>query len=215
MPQRAKKIRRPARKLDDLSARSAEQRSADHQLIKDALAGNQKAFERLRKKYENIIVSLVNRMIHNKDEVDDLVQETFIKAFQSLPSFRAEYAFSTWLYRIASNNCIDYLRKKKLQTLSIDKQVESEESDYSIELPDTSMVPDRQMMDAQRREMINKAIESLPQKYRDVIRLRHMEELEYDEIAKKLRIPLGTVKAHLFRARELLYRYMRDRLRHY
>ena len=154
-------------------------------------------------------------MIRDKDEVADLTQEAFIKAFMSLSSFNDEYAFSTWLYKIATNNCIDYIRRKKLQTFSIDKPIESKESEFSFELPDSTYEPDRDMIARQRKKLLDDAITSLPAKYRQVIHLRHVEEREYQEIATMLKLPLGTVKAHIFRAREMLNKYLRDKLRHY
>ena len=130
-------------------------------------------------------------------------------------SFNEEYAFSTWLYKIATNNCIDHIRRKKLHTFSIDKPIESKDSDYTFELPDSTYEPDREIIDSQRKRLLQEAIDSLPAKYRQVIILRHTEEKEYQEIAKQLRLPIGTVKAHIFRAREMLYKYLRDKMRHY
>jgi len=143
------------------------------------------------------------------------VVEAFIKAFQSLASFNHEFAFSTWLYRIATNNCIDYIRKKKLQTLSIDKPIEGDEDEYSMEIPDSTYEPDRVLIEHQRKKLIEDAIASLPEKYQIVIRMRHMEDKDYQEIAIALKLPLGTVKAHIFRARELLYKQLKNKLRHY
>lgn len=154
-------------------------------------------------------------MIREKDEVEDLTQEAFIKAFGSLASFNDEYAFSTWLYKIATNNCIDHIRRKKLQTFSIDKPVETRENDIVFELPDSTYEPDQDMISRQRKKLLDDAIHSLPPKYRQVIIMRHQEEMEYQEIAKILKLPLGTVKAHIFRAREMLYKYLRDKLRNY
>jgi RNA polymerase sigma-70 factor (ECF subfamily) len=154
-------------------------------------------------------------MVREKREVEDLTQEAFIKAFQSLASFNHEFAFSTWLYRIATNNCIDYIRKKKLQTLSIDKPIEGDEDEYSMEIPDSTYEPDRVLIEHQRKKLIEDAIASLPEKYQIVIRMRHMEDKDYQEIAIALKLPLGTVKAHIFRARELLYKQLKNKLRHY
>ncbi len=123
--------------LDAIEQRRLESREEDSALIKRAIAGDQKAFRRLRLKYHDSIFKLISRMIRNSEEVEDLTQEAFIKAFTSLASFDEEYAFSTWLYKIATNNSIDHIRKKKLQTFSINKPIESEESDYSFELADT------------------------------------------------------------------------------
>ncbi len=198
-----------------LEKRRLESREEDSLLIKHALAGDQKAFRRLRVKYYDSIFKLINRMIRDRQEVEDLTQEAFIKAFISLASFNEEYAFSTWLYKIATNNSIDYVRKKKLHTFSINKPIESEESDYSFELPDMDPEPDQELIAIQRKKMLDDAMNSLPAKYRQVIIMRHVDEKEYQEIAKILKLPLGTVKAHIFRARELLYKQLRDKMRHY
>jgi len=184
-------------------------------LIKRALAGDQKAFHKLRSKYYEAISKLISRMVHNREEVEDLTQEAFIKAFTSLNRFDNQYSFSTWLYKIATNNSIDHIRKKKLQTFSINKPIESEESDYSFELPDTDLEPDQELIASQRKKMLDEAMNSLPLKYRQVILMRHVDEKEYQEIAKTLKLPLGTIKAHIFRARELLYKQLRDKMRHY
>jgi len=184
-------------------------------LIKSALGGDQKAFHSLRLKYYNAIFRLINRIIRSREEVEDLTQEAFIKAFTSLDRFDNQYSFSTWLYKIATNNSIDHIRKKKLQTFSINKPIESEESDYSFELPDTDLEPDQELIASQRKKMLDEAMNALPSKYRQVILMRHVDEKEYQEIAKTLKLPLGTVKAHIFRARELLYKQLRDKMRHY
>jgi RNA polymerase sigma factor (sigma-70 family) len=190
-------------------------RNEDSLLVKRALGGDQDAFGRLKQKYHEAIYGLIYRMIREKDEVEDLTQEAFIKAFTSLSTFNDEYAFSTWLYKIASNNCIDYIRRKKLQTFSIDKPVESKDSDFTFEVPDSTFEPDRDMISTQRKRFLDEAINSLPPKYRQVIILRHQEEKDYQEIAEILKLPLGTVKAHIFRAREMLNKYLRDKLRNY
>jgi len=195
--------------------RRQESRVEDGVFIREALAGDEQAFGKLKQKYHNAIYNLIARMIRDRQEVEDLTQEAFIKAFTSLETFNDEYAFSTWLYKIATNNCIDHIRRKKLQTFSIDKPLASKDGEYSFELPDTSFEPDRELIDSQRKAILKKAIESLPPKYRKVIELRHVEEREYQDIAKILDLPLGTVKAHIFRARELLYKYLRDKMRNY
>jgi len=200
---------------DKTEQRRLESKHEDTALIQEALAGHQSAFARLRQKYHDAIFNLIYRMIREKDEVEDLTQEAFIKAFASLSSFNDEFAFSTWLYKIATNNCIDHIRRKKLQTFSIDKPIESKESDFSFELPDTNDEPDQEMIARQRKKLLDDAINSLPPKYRQVIVMRHQEEMEYQEIAHILKLPLGTVKAHIFRARELLYKYLRDKMRNY
>lgn len=205
----------PIEPPDKTDRRRIESKNEDTKLIQQALNGDQNSFARLRQKYHDAIFNLIYRMIREKDEVEDLTQEAFIKAFASLSSFNDEYAFSTWLYKIATNNCIDFIRRRKLHTFSIDKPIESKESDFSFELPDSSNEPDEEMIATQRKKLLDDAINSLPPKYRQVIIMRHQEELEYQEIAHILKLPLGTVKAHIFRAREMLYKYLRDKLRNY
>ena len=187
----------------------------DVALIEDALNGEQGAFDKLMTKYYQHIYNLIYKMIFRKEDVEDLTQEAFIKAFNSLENFDKQFAFSTWLYKIATNNCIDYLRKKKLSTFSIDKEISSEDSDYKFEIPDTNYVPDNNIMQEERKKIIDEAIESLPEKYKRVIVLRHKKDMEYEEIAQKLDLPLGTVKAHIFRGRELLNKYLKDRIKNY
>lgn len=205
----------PKTKEEVLAQRRLDSRAEDSRLIKAALAGDQASFRSLMKKYHDQVHSLLYRMVHDKDEVEDLTQEAFIKAFQSLRHFNEEFAFSTWLYKIATNNCIDYIRKKKLATFSIDKPIESKDGEYSFEIPDTSYQPDTELIAGQRSRVLEEAIQSLPEKYRIVILMRHTEDKDYQEIADELKLPLGTVKAHIFRARELLYKKLKRKIHQY
>jgi RNA polymerase sigma-70 factor (ECF subfamily) len=210
-----KPLRRPSKESRAASLeeqKRAKSRQEDSDLIKEALAGSQDAYANLMNKYHDAIYSLIYRMIRNKEETEDLTQEAFIKAFSSLKNFSEEFAFSTWLYKIASNNCIDFIRKRKLKTYSIDKPIESDESDFSYELADTTYAPDRNLIEEQQKRAIQEAINSLPDKYRIVIVMRHNEEKSYEEISEFLKLPLGTVKAHIFRAREILNKYLKDKL---
>jgi RNA polymerase sigma-70 factor (ECF subfamily) len=195
--------------------RRADSREEDSHLIQEAIRGDDLAYRRLMQKYHDAIFNFVYRMVHDREQVEDLTQEAFIKAFGSLKTFNEEYAFSTWLYKIATNNCIDYIRKRKLQMYSINKPIESRDSDFSFELPDESYEADREIIDDQRARMLKEAIEQLPEKYRRVIHLRHVDEKSYEEIAAMLKLPIGTVKAHIFRAREMLYKQLKHQIRHY
>jgi RNA polymerase sigma factor (sigma-70 family) len=196
--------------------RREQSRIEDRQLIADALAGRQYAYRRLMDKYHRAISLLIVRMVGTQQvEVEDLTQEAFIKAFNSLASFNNEFAFSTWLYKIATNNCIDHLRKRKLKTFSIDRPVAGDEDNRQYEIPDESHVPDGSILRDQQTNTIQQAIDNLPEKYRQVIILRHQEEKSYEEIAAELDLPLGTVKAHIFRAREMLYKQLRGKVGHY
>jgi len=208
--------RKPSSPAVDLKEqRRQHSRVEDSRLIKGALAGDDSAYAKLMHKYHDAIFNFVHRMVHDREQVEDLTQEAFIKAFSSLKNFNEEFAFSTWLYKIATNNCIDFIRKRKLQMYSIDKPIESKDSDYVFELPDDSYEADKELISDQRALLLRQAIDRLPEKYRRVIMLRHSDEQSYEEIAAALKLPIGTVKAHIFRARELLYKQLRHKIRHY
>lgn len=179
-------------------------------VISDALAGNQKAYTLLVEKHRASIYHIINRIVHNDEITRDLVQETFMKAFASLASYRSEYRFSTWLYKIAANSSIDHLRKKRIQALSLDQPMDTADGSMGIEVPDDSFNPEHALVRKQQRFSIEEAIDSLPAKYREVIIYRHKDDKSYEEIADLLGIPVGTVKARIFRARELLKRKLRN-----
>ena len=183
----------------------------DRGLVEDALGGDQRAYERLVAKYQVPLTRHVGRMVRDSQQADDLVQEAFVKAFRSLERYSPDYAFSTWLYRSATNHTIDYIRKKKLPTFSIDKPLATRDGEMQMELPDSTYRPDRAIVTDQRNAMLAEAVAGLPPKYHRVIVMRHQEEKSYDEIAEALDLPLGTVKAHIFRARALLNKALRDR----
>jgi RNA polymerase sigma-70 factor (family 1) len=191
--------------------RSRKNREEDYALVEQARLNQQEAFTRLMEKYRTPLYYHINKIVRDKEMIEDLVQESFLKAFDNIHSFDTSYAFSTWLYRIATNHSIDYLRKKKLQTLSIDEPVKSRDGEFRMELPDQDSEADREIIDKQRENIISEAIESLPEKYSVIIKLRHMDDKSYQEIAEMMDLPLGTVKAHIFRARELLNKYLIDK----
>ncbi|WP_138429729.1 RNA polymerase sigma factor [Fodinibius saliphilus] len=183
----------------------------DDKLVKQAIGGEEEAYTKLVDKYQRALFFHILKMVKDREQVEDLVQEAFVKAFDNLNTYNTNYAFSTWLYRIATNHTIDYLRKKKLKTLSIDDPVKTKDGEMEMQLPDESASTDRDIIKKQRKKIVQNAIKELPEKYRKVIELRHMEEKSYKEIADILDSPLGTVKAHIFRARELLYKELKDK----
>ncbi len=180
-------------------------------LVERAVGGDEKAYEQIVGKYKRALYYHILKIVRDADIIDDLIQEIFTKAFGNIQSYNADYAFSTWLYRIATNHSIDYLRKKKLKTYSIDEPISTKEGNMQVEIPDNSFEADQMVLRKQRKNIIREALSQLPEKYRTVIEMRHMEEKSYQEIAEILDLPLGTVKAHIFRARELLYKYLRDK----
>ena len=181
----------------------------DDILIQDALKGSQKAFEELVTRHQASVYHIVFRIVRDREIASDLVQETFMKAFSSLKSYRSEYRFSTWLYKIAANSSIDYLRKKRIQAMSLDNPIITGDGEVSIEVPDYSHHPEEEIIRRERAVSIQEAIDSLPDKYRRVIIARHKEEKSYEEIATEMNLPVGTVKARIFRARELLKKRLR------
>jgi len=183
----------------------------DRELVASAKKGDNKAFEALLKKYRKSVYYMLLKMIKNPDDAEDLTQEAFAKAFNSIDKFDATYAFSTWLFRIATNNCIDFIRKKRVQTVSIDQPMEGDDgSNIRFDVKDENLDPNQTMLKKQRKKYLNMAIERLPEKYRTLVELRYFRELSYEEVAQELQIPLGTVKAQLFRARELLSQELKN-----
>lgn len=182
----------------------------DDKFIIDAKKGDQRAYKKIMEKYEKPLFFHVYKMIKDQNQVEDIVQEAFMKAFKNLDSYDTSYAFSTWLYRITTNHTIDYLRKKKLKTTSIHNPIRTKEGEMEIEISGESRT-DRDIIRKERKQIINHAIKNLPEKYRVVIEMRHLEELSYQEISEELDLPLGTVKAHIFRAREMLYKALIDK----
>ncbi len=183
----------------------------DRELVAAAKLGENKAFEALLRKYRKSVYYMLLKMIKNPDDAEDLTQEAFAKAFNSIEKFDATYAFSTWLFRIATNNCIDFIRKKRVQTVSIDQPMEGDDgSNIRFDVRDDDLDPNQSMLKQQRKRFLNMAIDRLPEKYRKLVELRYFKELSYEEVAQELQIPLGTVKAQLFRARELLNQELKN-----
>lgn len=178
--------------------------------IAEALAGNQKAYEYLVHKHQAAIFHIINRIVRHEDAANDLVQETFMKAFASLASYRSEYRFSTWLYKIAANSSIDFLRKRRIQALSLDRPLATKDGEVELEVADYSYHPEQDLVRKEQSFSITEAIDSLPPKYREVIVYRHKDDKSYEEIADLLDIPVGTVKARIFRARELLKKKLKN-----
>jgi RNA polymerase sigma factor (sigma-70 family) len=182
---------------------------SEQALVTSALAGDQKAYKTLFEMYRQAIFHITVKIVRNSDEANDLVQETFIKAFGSLKTYDHNYRFSTWLYKIAANSSIDFLRKRKIDSLSLDKPIPTRDGDVQMEIPDNTYNPEHDLRNRERTIGIEEAIDSLPEKYREVIVLRHKEDRSYEEIAAMLKVPVGTVKARIFRARELLKKKLR------
>ncbi len=184
----------------------------DYMLVRKAVDhGDQKAFAELMDRYRDSIYFMLLKMVNNKDDAEDLTIEAFGKAFNRLGQYMPNYAFSTWLFKIASNNCIDFIRKKKKKTLSIDNKFESDDGDtLTIDLKSQMLDPEEKIIKKQKIMLMHEVVSKLKPRYRELIELRYFKEYSYEEIADHLQIPLGTVKAQLFRAREFLYNIMKN-----
>ncbi|GIV31428.1 MAG: DNA-directed RNA polymerase sigma-70 factor [Saprospiraceae bacterium] len=183
----------------------------DFQLVKAAIAGDQRAYEALLNRYRSSVYNHLYKMVRNHDDAEDLTLEAFGKAFNKLSTYAPHYAFSTWLFRIAVNNCIDHIRKKRLRFLSIDQPIEhGGDKDFASNLLSDVRNPEEELIREQKLHMVRRTITRLSEKYRLMIELRYYQELSYEQIANELDIPLGTVKAQLFRAKEMLFNLMQQ-----
>lgn len=184
----------------------------DYKLVKNAINnGDQKAYAELMSRYKDSIYFMLLKMVNNRDDADDLTIEAFGKAFKNIRQYTPDYAFSTWLFKIATNNCIDFIRKKRKQTFSIDKGIETDDGgELNIDIKSSQPDPEENMMKKQKVLMMRDVVERLKPRYRKLVELRYFQERSYEEIAEELNLPLGTVKAQLFRAREFLYQIMKN-----
>lgn len=181
-----------------------------NELIDLAESGDQDAYTELVRRHQPQVYAVCMKMVRDPETARDLAQETFVKAFGALRTFDRSYTFSTWLYKIARNACIDHFRRSKLETYSLDAPIRTREGEMEREIESPIHTPERFLLLKERGRLIAEAIEGLPDKYREVIHMRHTQELPYEEIATILDVPLGTVKARLFRARELLKKRLKS-----
>lgn len=187
--------------LSDLS----EKAKRDYDFVKQALAGNQKAYTKLLDLYRDQLFYTIRKMVSTDDDAEDLTIETFAKAFKMLDNYLPKFAFSTWLFKIGTNHCIDFLRKQnKIKTIPIDNSNELKDISAVDQLKAETMDPEEKMIGEQNETILNDFIKKLHPDYQEILKLKYIDELSYVEIAEELRIPLGTVKARLFRSKELL-----------
>jgi RNA polymerase sigma-70 factor (ECF subfamily) len=202
--------------MEELKRQFSEKALEDFRLIDLAVGqDDEQAFAKLLQRYKRPVYHMILKMIRNVDDAEDLTIESFAKAFKSLHKFKKDFTFSTWLFRIATNNTIDFIRKKKLNTLSLDNTFTDDHgSPVSIDIEDENLNPQEISIKKQKAALIQVFVDKLPAKYQRLVRLRYFNELAYEEIAKELDAPLGTVKAQLHRARELLYEMVKNKREH-
>ncbi|MBT03567.1 MAG: RNA polymerase subunit sigma-24 [Crocinitomicaceae bacterium] len=196
------------------STHLSEKAQKDYDLvIKATKYDDQQAFSDLMDRYKDSIYFMLLKMVNNKDDAEDLTIEAFGKAFNSLKQYTPNYAFSTWLFKIATNNCIDFLRKKKKKTMSIDNSIENKDGDeITIELKSDARTPEQETIRDQKIELMRSYVKKLKPRYETLVEMRYFKEMSYEEISNELNLPLGTVKAQLFRAREFLYNLMKHNI---
>lgn len=190
----------------DLNPKLTDKALQDVALVEAALKGEEKAFSGLLSKYRDAIYYMMLKMVSNKSDAEDLTIEAFGKAFKNIHRYSPEYAFSTWLFKIASNNCIDFLRKRKGEPVSLENGTDTNDPDPRMKLKSADPDPEQRLIRIQKAILLRKIVYRLKPRYRTLIELRYFREYSYEEIAAELKLPLGTVKAQLFRAREMLFR---------
>ncbi len=200
----------------ELGRNFSEKALKDFKLIDMAVQdGDQQAFADLMKRYKKPVYHMILKMVRNVDDAEDLTIEAFAKAFKNLHRFKKDYTFSTWLFRIATNNAIDFIRKKRLETMSLNTSFTDDSGEtVNIDVEDKNLTPDQETIKDQKIALVRMFVDKLPAKYQRLVKLRYFDELSYEEIAQELEAPLGTVKAQLHRARELMYDLVKDKKQH-
>jgi len=177
----------------------------DMDLVEKARKGDQLAYGELLSRYRDAIYFMLLKMVNSPVDAEDLTIEAFGKAFKNIDQYTPNYAFSTWLFKIATNNCIDFIRKKRTTHVSLDQTMDGEDSlAPSSMIPADTPDPESTMITKQKIKHMRSVVSKLKPRYRTLVELRYFKEYSYEEIASELDIPIGTVKAQLFRARELL-----------
>ena len=192
-------------KTDSLSSKA----QLDVELVQQAIVGNQRAYAELMERYRDAIYFMLLKMVNNAADADDLTIEAFGKAFKNIRQYTTSFAFSTWLFKIASNNAIDFMRRKKLNNISIDESLHDTDV-IPVNIRSEQPTPEESMISEQKIMMLRKIVSGLKPRYRKLVELRYFHEYTYEEISAEMGLPIGTVKAQLFRARELLQELLKE-----
>jgi RNA polymerase sigma-70 factor (ECF subfamily) len=173
-------------------------------LVELAKNGNEKAFSSLLNRYRDSIYFMLLKMVSNTSDAEDLTIEAFGKAFRNIDSFTPDFAFSTWLFKIATNNCIDFIRKKQVSPATID-HIQDDLENLTVNIQSDLPDPEETLINDQKVAVLRDIVNQLKPRYRNLIELRYYKEYSYEEIASELKLPIGTVKAQLYRAKSLLF----------
>jgi RNA polymerase sigma factor (sigma-70 family) len=194
----------------EVNTNLSEKAQHDMVLVHRAVNGEQKAYAELLSRYRDAIYFMLLKMVNNQDDAEDLTIEAFGKAFKSIHQYTPNFAFSTWLFKIATNNCIDFIRKRRGGlTISID-QNNFDREEMPIHIQTNELDPEENLINQQKVKLMRDIVQKLKPRYRKLVEMRYFEELSYEEIAASLELPIGTVKAQLFRARELLFNILKS-----
>jgi RNA polymerase sigma factor (sigma-70 family) len=187
----------------------SEKAKNDLLLVEQARGGNEKAFASLLNRYRDSIYFMLLKMVNNASDAEDLTIEAFGKAFRNLETYTPNFAFSTWLFKIATNNCIDFIRKKRASPSIID-QGQDEMDKYTVNIQSDMPDPEESLINRQKIDQLREVVSQLKPRYKNLIELRYYKEYSYEEISKELKLPIGTIKAQLFRAKTLLYNILKN-----
>jgi RNA polymerase sigma factor (sigma-70 family) len=188
----------------EIGSELSEKAKKDLILVEQARKGDEKAYASLHNRYRDSIYFMLLKMVSNPSDAEDLTIEAFGKAFRNLDSYTPNFAFSTWLFKVATNNCIDFIRKKQASPSIID-QGPDDLDDYTVNIESDMPDPEEVLINHQKIKQLRDVVDQLKPRYKNLIELRYYKEYSYEEISKELKLPIGTIKAQLFRAKTLLY----------
>jgi RNA polymerase sigma-70 factor (ECF subfamily) len=190
----------------ELTDHLSDKAKKDYQLVLRALnEKDQRAYTEIMGRYKDSVYYMLLKMVNNSDDAEDLTIETFSKAFKRLDQYTPQYAFSTWLFKIASNNCIDFIRRKRIRAVSIDQGYSNEDGEtIEISIKDSVLDPAEAMQKEERIQKMREIVDKLKPRYRKLVEMRYFDEMAYEEIAEITGVSLGTVKSRIARARAKL-----------
>jgi RNA polymerase sigma-70 factor (ECF subfamily) len=193
----------------EVSPNLSDKAQHDFMLVQKAREGDQKAYAELLGRYRDAIYFMLLKMVNNPSDAEDLTIEAVGKAFKNIGQYTPNFAFSTWLFKIATNNCIDFIRKKRAATISLDQSNDDPDT-TTVTIQSDTLDPEEHMINSQKVKLLREVVNKLKPRYRTLVELRYFKEYSYEEISQELELPIGTVKAQLFRARELLFNILKS-----